>query len=90
MLIVIIWNLKTYIILKNNKKVIIIGDTEIYIINNDKYVVETKFGNEELENIIADIISKQDLYSWQTSIIVLQLENDCNTIFLFRRLEYDL
>jgi hypothetical protein len=49
--------------LKNNKKVIIIGDTEIYIINNNKYIVEAKFGNEELENIIADIISKQDLYS---------------------------
>ena len=71
MLIVIIWNFKTYIILKNNKKVIIIGDTEIYIINNDKYIVETEFGNEELENIIADIISKQDLYVWQTSIVVL-------------------
>ena len=42
---------------------IIIGDAETYIINNDKYIVEAKFGNEELENIIADIISKQSPYS---------------------------
>lgn len=50
-------------ILRNGKKVIVIDNTEIYIINNDKYVVETKFGHEEIENIIADIISKQSLYS---------------------------
>lgn len=41
----------------------IIRQAETYIINNDKYIVETKFGNEELEDIIADIISKQILYS---------------------------
>lgn len=38
-----------------------IGNTEIYIINNDKYIVEVQFGDEELENIIADIIEKQNL-----------------------------
>ena len=42
---------------------IIIKNVETYIINNDKYIVETKFGNEELENIIADIIGKQSSYS---------------------------
>ncbi len=38
---------------------IIDNDIETYIINNDKYIVESIFGDEELESIIADIITNK-------------------------------